>query len=79
MSALVGYRGRDAHRRAMHRSATATTDPSATQLADGSWVGCGSLLLGRDGTMDQGLYGARGSYMLLSEAVAAGLLPEVTS
>ena len=66
MGKLIGFRGRTATKKALARSRYASNNPSTYEMPDGSLVGVGDTLLMRDGSRDVMLYGARGSYALLS-------------
>jgi hypothetical protein len=70
----VTLRGFAQRGQAVDASSRANADPYALQLSDGSWVGVGSELLGRDGSRDRMLYGASRTTCLRSEAELAGLL-----
>jgi hypothetical protein len=69
MTAIVGYRGRDAHERALARSSYANPNPRVVYLADGSAVGAGETIA-RGGDCERAdvrLYGARGTSAWASE------------
>ena len=68
---LIGYTTRE---RAAERARSATTAPHAVALRSGRYVGAGDIIQGSDGRPDCMLYGARGTAMWRSAAIAAGLI-----
>lgn len=68
---LIGYATRE---RAAERARSSTTTPHVVELCSGRYVGAGDIIQGGDGRPDCMLYGARGTAMWRSVALAAGLI-----